>query len=191
MEYTYSLNDVESRALETRANHGLGLIRAVPGAYRALVYTVPAEHISLPTPTTGLFTYVYRGDEKIYLDPQAAAELIPDYFEAYEGGLAVEEWTAKAHADILEQEEEHRKFVWPQSRKEIHKKRQLLANVALQAAFAEVLQKGISAITWDEDTGRVCITTDIDEQLHVLDFSCARKPGKLNHYNPVIQSFDY
>ncbi len=64
MEYTYSLNDVESRALETRANHGLGLIRAVPGAYRALVYTVPAEHISLPTPTTGLFTYVYEGTRK-------------------------------------------------------------------------------------------------------------------------------
>ncbi|KLO20143.1 hypothetical protein SCHPADRAFT_934748 [Schizopora paradoxa] len=175
MEYYYSLNDVESRTLESK-HHDMGCIRTVPGAYRALVYTVPPDLITSPTPTTGLSTYVYRGDEKIYLDPDAALELIPDYFEVHADGMTVDEWTARENGDILMEEEEQRKFIWPQPRQNIHSKRQLLANVPLQDAFDEVLRKGVTAITWDEDTGRVCITTDFEKELHILDFSCARKP---------------
>lgn len=189
LNYVYDLHQTLVHNLQGPLETRMGSLRVLPGSTKALMYGVPKSYIGARPPVSGLYGYAYHFDDCVFLDDEAVEQYMPEFFaenaNSPEVHMTVDEWRRRTMVSAFKDSEEARNKLWPKPRQDFGSKRNLLASIQMHPTFMKAFKKGISAIAWDEDTGRVCITTSSDRQLYVLDFGCHRKPGEYFLHIPL------
>lgn len=153
--------------------------RVLIGACRALVYTVPRGSRSISPPLLTLCAYISpeRESDVVQDDAGMGAAAVLVAQDTGPDGVEREELEER---ERVESELEVRELaLWPTPRKK--SRRNCLPNVLMHPYLVEQVRKGVSAIAWDEGSGRVCITTPQDGQLHIMDFAYQRQEGMFHH----------
>lgn len=187
-------------------------LRTLPGAYNALMYEVPKDYRSTTPPVRSLWSYIYKGDDHTrfmksnWQDLAGFGLVHPGLNGGAIGGFAAQDENEVEHllvenqdmdVDEIEAEREWRRVSENKLaengpltflRKDIRKRKQLEA-IYLKEEVANAIKRGISAICWDEYTGRVVIAT-LDRHLRLMDFAYRRHSGMcfllMNDFSALI-----
>lgn len=140
-----------------------GNLRVLPGVYNAFTYEVPHDYRSTTPPVRSLWSYIYKGVDHTRPWPQVEEVEVEEMLTIVENNAQGERRTPQNNPLLFE-------------RKNLQDRRQL-EPLLLPEDCAAAIKKGISAIRWDEDTGRVIVATT-DRCLRLLDFAFSRDSGE-------------
>ncbi|EJC98829.1 uncharacterized protein FOMMEDRAFT_171011 [Fomitiporia mediterranea MF3/22] len=144
-------------------------LRILPGARRAFVYAIPRNYRSTEPPVTACWGFQYnRKDYTKFLDepPMTNAEFV-DTWPELETPESSQEMPIPEDTD----NPYHPSLDIPPAAME---RETMLGPMKLPLDLQAKLPLGLSAVCFDEDTGRTVFATKADNHLHIVDFAHSR-----------------
>lgn len=157
--YRYSLSSLRyQRSLFYPVKSDIGDIRILPGAFRAFIYSIPSCAMrSIAPPVISMGSYI---------SPEKGSEISAP---GIQDGLHEQPVMVVDEHNVENVVDDVKIPLWPGQRKQIRSR--AVAQLFVPPYICDQVKVAVSAIVWDESVGRVCIATQEDGQLHVMDFA--------------------
>ncbi len=169
VKFTYRLSTLRYQRYLSYPLQQHGHLRLIPGASRAVVYSVyPHAARSIAPAVFSMASYV---------SPDIGSQLssIEGHPEVHRAHIVRRLMAALRNEETVD-DPANSLPLWPRARKQLRAK--AVAAVYVPKLLEEQLKRGLSAIAFDEAVGRLVISTKVDGQLHVLDFAYQGDEGE-------------